>query len=827
LETEGFNYDLRLVGGFDSVGDVADVPVSLSDGRVVRLGSIAEVKMEVTEAGGASRISVEGEASKPAVTLSVVKKTGGNIVRIVDQVKEKIEEGRATYLPEGVLVATFIDRGEFVRESLENVTRSGAQTLVIVFGLLWLFLGWRSAVIAALAIPLTFSMSFLVFDQTDVTLNDISLFSLILSLGLLVDNTIVIVEGIHRERGKGSLTERALGVVNRFRKPLIGGTLTTVAAFFPMLLVTGIIGQFLRVIPIVVTGTLISSLIVALVFIPAVAVQLMLRMKGDQRRERWFDGVFNRFRKQYCLFIDWALGNKSFQRIFIGVLSVLLVIGLSLPFTGLLKTGLFPEVDIDFAIINAELAPGSRLEETDKVARRVEEQLREVDDIESFAVNVGSGTSFDIGGGGSSAESLASFFVNFDKDRERTSIEIAQELRERFVDISLAKVVVEEISAGPPTGTPVELRVVGDNLDELDVLSREVMAELESMAGVINIDRNLRNSAGEFNFVFDREALAEKGLSAASVAQALRAGVFGVEVTTFLDRNGEEISVRMEAREETVDSVDDVLALSLLTPRGEEVLLGQVASVDIGTSIDAIRHRDAERVVTVTASTEGKVTPNEVTPNIMTRMEEKGLPEGYEIQFGGEQQETTEAFAQLYRSMVIAVVLILIILVVEFNSYRQPWIIFLSIPLALIGVLFGLLLFGAQLNFAAFIGLVSLTGIVVNNAIILVDRMNASRRKGKDALRAVKEAAESRLRPIILTTLTTAAGVVPLIWVDEFFRDMAITLITGLMFSSVLTLVLIPILYYRQQMKMEKKRAKKGLSAGVVGGEEPKLSPVP
>ncbi len=809
LETEGFNYDLRIVGGFENVGDISDVPILLPDGRVVPLGSIAEVKLALTEARGASRISVGGEPSKSAVTLSVVKKTGGNIVRIVDEVKEKIEEAKSSFLSEGVLVATFIDRGEFVRESLTNVTRSGAQTLVIVFALLWLFLGWRAAVITAVAIPMTFSMSFLIFDITDVTLNDISLFSLILSLGLLVDNTIVVVEGVYQEKGKkGSLMKGAFRVVNRFKKPLVGGTLTTVAAFFPMILVTGIIGQFLRVIPIVVTGTLLSSLIVALVFIPAVAVRFLKGAKKENK-ERWFDGVFDRFKKKYCLFIDWALNTKGFQRLFIGLLTLLLVAGFSLPFTGLLKTGLFPEVDIDFAIINVELAPGSRLEETDKVAKRVEERLQQVSDVESYAVNVGSGSSLDIGGGGSSAESLVSFYVNFNKDRKRTSIEIAEELRERFSDITEAKVVVEEISSGPPTAAPVELRIVGDSLDELDRLSQEVVNELESMSGVINVDRSLRNSAGEFNFVFDREALAENGLMAASVAQTLRASVFGAEVTTFLDQNSEEVTVRIEAKEETVDSVDDVLSLPILTPMGEEIVLGQVARVDLGTSIDAIRRRDGERVVSVTASTEGKVTPNEITEDILARIEEKGLPDGYEVQFGGEQQETTETFTQLYRSMIIAVILILLILVVEFNSYRQPLIIFLSIPLALIGVLFGLLMFGSQLNFASFIGLVSLTGIVVNNAIILVDRMNVNMRKGKVVVEAVKEAAESRLRPIILTTLTTAAGVAPLIWVDEFFRDMAITLITGLLFSSILTLVLIPILYLRQQQRLERKKLKK------------------
>ncbi len=808
LETEEFNYDLRLLGGFEDIGDVASTPVTLRDGRVVLLSDLAEVKMVLSDVDSISRVNLDKEQeSAPAVTMLVRKKTGGNIVKIVDSVRKEIKSAEDNWLPAEVEVAYFIDNAEFVRESLRNVATSGAQTLVIVFALLWLFLGWRAAVITALSVPLTFFMSFIIFDLTGNTLNDISLFSLILSLGLLVDNTIVIVEGVFAERKEGKIKAwQAKRVVDRFKKPLVGGTLTTVAAFFPMLLVTGIIGEFLQVIPTVVTGTLLSSLVVALAFIPAMAVWFIGHYRGGEvQKERIFDGYFNVLKRRYCLFIDWFLRHRGWQNVFISLLVVLMIMGLSLPFTPFLRTGLFPATDIDFLIINIELPPGSRLEQTDQVAEKIENIVRGLPETESYSVSVGRASTFSIsaGGGSSNAESLASFYVNLHEDRERSSLEISGGLREIFKEITEAKVVIEEVSAGPPTVPPVELRVVGDNLDELDRVSKNIIDELEDIPGAINIDRNLRYSSGEFNFVFDREVLAKKGLSAAGVAQFLRVAVFGAEATTFLNEQGEEISVSIESEPEVANSVDDILKMPILNSVGERVTLGQVAKVDLKTSVDAIRHEDGERAIAVTADAVSGVTPNEITQEIMKRVEDKNISEGVKIEFGGEQQETLETFAQLYRSMVIAVILILIILVVEFNSYRQPLIIFLAIPLALIGVLFGLLIFRGQLNFSAFIGLVSLTGIVVNNAIILVDRMNADRREGKSTLEAVREAAESRLRPIILTTVTTAAGVAPLIWVDEFFRDMAVTLITGLLFSSILTLVLIPVLYYRQQRKLE------------------------
>lgn len=852
LDTDQFNYDLRLKGQFKGVGDVSQIPVVLPDGTVVRLDTIAEVELGLTEKSSESRMSVNGEESTPAVSLSVRKKTGGNIIRIVDEVKEKIAIFEEQSLPEDIVVSIFADRADEIRTSLSNVYRSGVQTLIIVFGLLWLFLGWRPALITALAVPLTFSMAFLVFAQAGISLNGISLFSLILSLGLLVDTTIVIVEGIcgqkekaRSDNGRGcgvlsgdskeikekKLQERAARVVDQFTKPLIGGTMTTVAAFFPMILVTGIIGQFLRVIPIVVAATLTSSLLVALAFIPPVAVEILARVKQEPKGERWFDRVFKKFRARYDNFIDRLLDARRMQLLFMAVLTLLLVVGLSLPFTGLLRTGLFPAVDIDFMLINIELAPGTKLEETAKTVDKVEQLLSEVPEVTSYIANVGRGISIDIGGGGgSSSEEVASFYVNLEKERERSSLDITSSLREKFGQITEAKIVVEEISAGPPTAPPIEMRLIGDNISELDRLSMKVMEIIESIDGVIDVDRNIRNSAGEFNFVFDQEALAVVGLSVVDVAQSLRASVFGVEVTTFLDQQGEEIAVGIEAVSESVDSIDDVLAVPILSRNGSKVTLGQIARVDLESSVDAIRHSDGKRTVTITADAAAGFTPNEITLELEDRLDEVAMPSGYRVEIGGEQQETVETFNQLYRSMILAVLLILLILVVEFNSYRQPFIIFLSIPLGLIGVLFGLLIFNGQLNFAAFIGLVSLTGIVVNNSIILVDRMNRMRERGMAIKEAVKEAANTRLRPIILTTFTTAGGIAPLIWVDEFFRDMAVTLITGLLFSSILTLVLIPVLYYRQQTKLERKRMRKELEplgSSVSNKNEVKLSPVP
>lgn len=810
LESDGFAYDLRLLGRFENVGDVATLPVRTNSGATVPLSAIADVSLALNETGNASRISIDNQPSTAAVTLQVRKKTGGNVIDIVDTIKERVSELEKTTLPEDVTITTFADSAVEIRRSLSDVTRSGLQTLIIVFIVLWIFLGWRPAVIASLAIPFTFFMSFIAFGLTGTTLNGISLFSLILALGLLVDTAIVIVEGIQNEsedHPEKDLTENAISVIKQYQKPLAAGTLTTVAAFFPMLLVSGIIGEFLKVIPIVLSSTLLSSLFVALALLPAVAVQLLKRWK-KQTEERPFDQYFNRFRDWYNSILTRALDSKRFQKYFIGGLIVLMAVGLSLPFTGLLATGLFPAADIDFVIVNMELAPGSRQEQTEQVAANVESAIRQIPEVKSYVANIGSSSSLDLGGG-ASRENLGSFFINLHEERDRTSIEISDALREDFRNVTGATITISEISAGPPSASPIELRVTGSDLDVLTVLSQEIMSELEDIQGAVDIDRNLRFSAGQFNFTLNQEALAQYGLTNSDVAGLLRVTVFGAEATSFLDSRDEEIEVQVSSTDPSTSSVSNILNLPLTTQAGQTIYVRQIASVELNTSIESIRHTDGDRAITITAKSSESSNPNAITQELQKRIDGNiNLPSGYGVEFGGEQQETVETFNDLYRSMIVAVVLILIILVVEFNSYRQPLIIFLSIPLALIGVLFGLLILGGQLNFASFIGLVSLTGIVVNNAILLVDRANNYLDEGHTIREAIANAANTRLRPIILTTLTTAAGITPLIFVDEFFRDLALTIITGLLFSTVLTLMLIPILYLRQQKKLQRKAAK-------------------
>lgn len=803
IESDSLAWDLRLQGRFKSVADVAGVNISTPSGPVP-LGELGSVLPVISDQDTSSRVSIDGKESAPAVTIQVTKKTGGNIVDIVDNIKKEIEKEKTTILPEGIVIEAFADRAQDIKNSLDSVIASGQQTFGIVLIILWLFLGWREALITSLAVPLTFATSLLVFNYFGITLNGISLFSLILSLGLLVDNAIVIIEGVHRGVGRPGLRDHTARMVERFKKPLVGGTLTTVAAFFPMLLVSGIIGEFLRTIPIVVSATLLSSLLVALFFMPAIATQALRRVKPRTEKRR-FEKYFDKVESRYTNLMESLLAHRRTQNIFIGSLVVILFLGLSLPFTGLLNTALFPSVDADFITINIQLPPSSLKEKTVSAVEDVENIIRQYPEVKSYVATIGAGSM-------ESGSNRASVYLNLRPDRKNSSIEVSDSLRSRFTSITYADVMVQDVEAGPPTGSPVELRVVGPELDQLADISDKIARELEQVPGAIDIDTDYDLAAGEFTFSLDRQLLADKGLSASDVAFTLRTLKFGTEATSFLDTNDEEIEVEVSAQDAITDSIASILAAPVQNSRGQVVTLGQVATVSLNPSASAIRHRDTERTVTITANARAGAVPNQISTQLQERLASFDIPSGYRVEFGGEQQETEETFLELFRSMGLAVILILLILVIEFNSYSQPLLIFVSIPLALAGVLIGLFIFGGQLNFSAFIGLVSLTGIVVNNAILLVDRMNKLRGQSHSDAHAVLVAVQTRLRPVILTTLTTSLGVMPLIWVDEFFRDLALTLITGLIFSTVLTLVLIPILYLRLQNQLDKRMASRSIA---------------
>ncbi len=794
-------YNIRSVAELDTIEDIKKLVVTMVGGTPILLEDIAEVHDGFVERSSISRISLSGKAPEPTVSLSVFKKTGGNILDIVDTSKARLvqlqEEG---IIPQNVAIETSSDFSVFIRKDLNTLGRSGIQAAILIFLIMFVALSIREAFISFLAIPLTFFITFFVLLLYGFTLNSLTLFVLVLSLGLLVDTFIIILEGVfHNLRAGYSAQEAALLSVSHYKKPLFSGIFTTISAFVPMLLVSGILGEFLRLLPITLSIILISSLFVSLVIVPSIASVLLRRKKTQgppkiSPLEKYITlALIEKYKKSMKVFLQ----SKKAMRGFLAVMVILFISSFGILVSGAVPVELFPEVDIEFSFINVEMPIGTTLEDTDSVVREVEEILLERNDIKTFVSSIGSSMSFGFGEGSSSGEHLANINITFaDKvDRDLASYEINDELREALKNISRGTITIQEISGGPPTGAPVEVRVSGSDLPVLEELTALVTRLLKETPGTFDIEADRDVSPADMVFTLKQDALARSGLSIAEVSGFLRTALFGLTATevTF---DGDDVDVVVSMHMTDTDSIEEISNLSLITSTGESIKLSRVADFSLEPALAAIRHRDFERTITIRSNLERGFTPASVVLQIEERLKSEKVPVGYTINFGGEVEDIEQSFSELWRAMIVALLLIVFILVLQFNSFKKPLVILFSLPFILIGVVVGMLLFGLPFSFSVFLGLISLTGIAVNDAIVLLDKAERNRKElNMLPQEAIACAGETRLQPILLTSITTIAGIVPLAFADEFWFGLSISIAFGLAFTTIIQLYMVPLWY--------------------------------
>lgn len=788
VESNDIEYTLRFEAELlpEEIGNLVvrsgDVPIYLRD--------VAQVTNELSEVTRYSRISLEGSSPDDAISMMIYKKTGGDIVAIVDEIFEKLN---AIEVADVQILAT-VDYAEDIRDQIGDLSWSGLQTIILVSITLFFSLGIREAIVAGLGIPLTFLIAFTAISLTGGTLNFLSLFSLILALGILVDTGVVITEGMHTKLQEGKTSKQiALETVREYQLPLISGTLTTVAAFVPMLLMTGIIGEFVKHIPRTVIYTLLASLFVGLGILPVIGSKILKVNK--RKRKTLLERSISNVRKSYRSALDWFISKKQRQNLLIVSMLLLFFGSMALPITGALEATMFPEEDYRYFFIEVSLPDGSGLEETNGIAEQIEGVLLETPEVESFVTTVGS--SSDSADGGlvgaiGTSSNLANFTVNLYEERERTSIEITTEYRKIFAEIPNADITVLELSSGPPGAAEIDFNIVGPDLDQLQDYSNEAISLLDSIDGPINLSSSLDDTVNEFVFTIDRQKAAEADLDAATLASVARISIAGMTVTT-VKSDDEDLNVVLQTSSDT--EIADVLSLPVLTSAGS-FPLSHFVDVSFEPAPTVIVHSEGDRVVNIT----GDVKSGYVLANILSEFQEEFsiADADYSVEYGGELEEMYESFASLGNSMIIGVLLIIVILVLQFNSYLQCGIIIFAIPLALIGVFPGLTLAGLPFSFPAFVGVVALAGIVVNNAIILIDRINNNiRKRGMTKKEAILEAGPARFQPIILTSITTIFGIIPLALSDPTWGPLGFTIIFGLAFSTVLTLVVVPSMYMR------------------------------
>lgn len=810
--TEGVEYAVRYEGKINAVAEIENIPVGVFGQSPVYVRDIAVVKDGVERESSISRVSLGGAPSESAMTLSMYKRSGYDVTKMADAVHVKLKELQSAQgLLNGSQVLVVFDQGENVKKDLSELVKAGLETVLLVVLTLLLTIGWRESLVAALSIPLSFVIAFIGLYASGNTINFISLFALILAVGILVDSGIVITEAIHtRMRKLNDPSKAAAEAIREYAWPLIAGTMTTVAVFAPLFFLSGITGEFISSIPFTIIFVLIASIVVALGMVPLIAIYLTKQASAN-RFEEMQEAYTHKVQVWYRRHLVAFLQNPTSQRIFMGSLGVAFIAVFFLPATGLLKVVFFPPENVDFVYVEIETKQGTPVRNTDLIVRSVEEILYDKPYIESFTATAGSGSAFT--GSGNSGGKFGNITITLKEDRTESSAEIADDLRSGFAAIVGADIKITEQQNGPPTGAPVVIKFFGDDLSLLALSVEKAERLLSSITGVRDIEVSTDNNATELILAVDTDKAAALGVSPQAIGQMLRTAVYGVTATT-ITRNGEDIDivVKLEVDPDEVDmsatpeiTLDTLRNLSITSFSGESVLLDAVVAERLAPANAIVIHEDEERVESLSAYTAERVTAAEVVKQFKDRASELELPAGVRISYGGETEDINKSFTEMGLAFVAGLIGMLAILVLSFNSIRYSLYLLLAVPLSLIGVFAGLTLTGLALSFTSLLGVIALAGVIINHAIILMDSMihhRAAMQPGDVLLDVVADSSVTRLRPIVLTTVTTVIGMIPLSMISDFWSPLAFAIMFGLTFAMILTLVLVPTLFYRHEKRL-------------------------
>jgi multidrug efflux pump subunit AcrB len=807
IETDGVLYAVTFEGDIDTPAMIGATPVTERGGTPVYVSDLGVVYDDLATATTYSRLSTDNTPSEQSFTLDVYKQSGGDITATAAAVRDELATLQTTLLADAQ-VELLYDSGQDIVDDLVQLSSSGLQTIILVMIVLVIAIGWREALIAGTAIPLSFLFGFIGLYFSGNTINFLSLFSLILGIGILVDSGIVVVEGINRrmkERPDIDKKEAAIATVREFAAPLAAGTMTTVAMFSGLFIVSGVTGQFIAVIPFTLVFVLLASLVVALIFLPLLSASFLKR-RNRTKFEQLQTEYTHRLEAWYKRKLTTILTSRPRQKRFMWSLRGLLVVAILLPVLGVVQVIFFESGDVPFVYVEAELPAGTPLYTTDLLVREVEERLYNRDYIDAFQVTVGAGSVF---GSQGSGERVGNVFVKLADERTLSSSEIVTELQAAMADITDGTISVSQPSDGPPTGAAINLRFIGEDITQLADTANQAALQLRNTAGVASVSTAANNSTTEYVLTFKPAVAAQYGLTVQDVSSQVRTAVYGTEATSLTSLTDETAVIikqqlsgtpGLAADSSNLATIEDIERLELLTPTGATVSVGNVVDVTLRESRSAINHIDGDRVFSVSADVTEGGDPRAIQAAFVSSFSES-LPDGVTLSTGGgETEESNRAFVEMFVALLAGILLMLAVLVLQFNSYRHTRYVLSILPYSLIGILFGLAITQNSLSFPSLMGFIALSGIVVNNSILLIDIMNYLRKQHPEMSieDVVTEAATNRLRPILLTTVTTVIGMIPLTYADDIWAPLAYAVMFGLLFSVVITLVLIPVVYHNK-----------------------------
>lgn len=776
---------VRVQGEFESLEDIRRTLILTEDGNKVHIEDIAKVTDAYKKES--SLTLVNGE---PSVVLSALKNSDANTVDVARNLDKSIKHLNKE-LPEGAKLQVVIDTSDFIEESVDsvisNILIGGA---ISVFILLLFLKSVRATIVIAVSIPIAVISTFALMYFTGETLNVLTLGGLALGLGMMVDSSIVILENIFSYRQKGyNLVDSAIKGASELAPAVIASTTTTLVVFLPIVYVEGIASDMFTPLALTVSFSLLASLVVAVTLVPMLSSKLLTEAVEDGKRY-WFDQFLEKVNNLYQALLEKVLKFRKTS-----VIVTLLLIGLSVAATPLIGAEFIPAGDQGQMEIKVETGASSSLAHTEAVADQVTEKLNEFSDIVDVSfISIGGG-GFDGTGTGTNQASYTIELVPA-KDRDMTTAEFVLKLDQELADIVGAEITVSEMEAGMGMGDPIQIELTGAEHEVLREISEQVEQDIKEIDGVFNPKTDAEDAIPQMKLTIDEEKAATFGLVPSQITSQIEMQFIGQTATVFRDE-GQEVDVSLMYPEDEKTSISDLQDMKLTAPSGVVPLNEVVEFKEVLGPVKLVR-QNQEAQMTVTSEIAERDLGG-VVSDIETYLDGFEFPDGYSYNIGGQAEDMAESFADLTLALVFSIFLVYAVMAIQFENFLFPFIIMFSMPATVIGVVGGLLVSGLAFSIPAFIGIIMLAGIVVNNSIVLVDYINILRERGMKRYDAIIEAGRSRLRPILMTTLTTVLAMVPLgLGLGEgaeMQQPLAVTIIFGLSVSSFFTLLLIPIVY--------------------------------
>jgi multidrug efflux pump subunit AcrB len=801
------NLSVKSSGSFRDLDEIRNMVVNSHMGRLIYLRDVATIGYGYEEQNyrarfGAKSISHESPGGGRCIFVGISQKEGLNVLETGRELDPVIETFREE-LPGNIRLEVVYNQPETVRERINGFWINLLQGIVLVGLVIFFSLGFRSSMVVVVAIPMSLAIGLGFVDLAGFGLQQISIGGLVVVLGLLVDNSIVMVENINRYIQMGhSRIEASILAASEIGWPVVTATLTTVLAFLPIAAMPDKTGAFIKSLPVTIALTLTVSLFIALAFTPMIASRFFTE-KSKIPQKRWGISGFlawvivHPFRRTLSRALKRPATTLILASVFlVGSLWMFRYVGISF----------FPKAEQPNLMIQATLPEGSSLDRTDQVALHIESVLDTMAEVRCYATNVGHGNPriyynvfpkrFDKG--------FTEIYVQLYKYDSELFTGIIEKLRNTFESYPGAHIRVREFEQGPPFDAPVQIYLTGDDLEVLREISADVEGMIREQPGAINIENQFVKTNTEMLLKINKEKANMLGVPVVEIDRTIRTAVAGMVVSSFRDPSGEDYQILLKMDRGDKFGEEELERIYVSSMSGKQHQLKQFVEIELQQAPSSISRYDLERTAEILADVEKGYTLDEVMGPVLEKLQQYVMPAGYSYTIGGELETRRESFAGVTNAVIIAIISILSVLVLQFRSFRQPMIVFLAIPFAVSGMIWALWITGNTFSFTAFIGLTSLVGIVVNNSIILVDFINKLREKGEPLDQALQMAAETRLTPIALTALTTIGGLLPLtLRGGTLWAPMGWTIIGGLLVSTLLTLVIVPVFY----KLLEKKRS--------------------